>query len=72
MDDKGKGDVKDEKEQSLHVSAEVTNPAGTIMEKSQKDIKFSGDKKAMTETTNIVGAEINEVQFTYVDGKKEP
>lgn len=54
------------------MTIEVTNPAETIMEKSKRDIKFSADKKAMTETVNIVGAEISEVQFNYVDGKTEP
>jgi hypothetical protein len=32
------------------ITIQVNNPAGTVLEEDKKDIKFSTDKKTMTET----------------------
>jgi hypothetical protein len=54
------------------ITIQVNNPAGTVLEEDKKDIKFSADKKAMTETVNVLGVKISEVDFNYVDSKTNP
>ena len=54
------------------ITIQVNNPAGTVLEEDKKDIKFSTDKKTMTETVNVLGVKISEVNFNYVDSKTNP
>jgi hypothetical protein len=54
------------------ITIQVNNPAGTVLEEDKKDIKFSADKKTMTETVNVLGVKISEVNFSYVDSKTKP
>jgi hypothetical protein len=35
-------------------------------------MKFSADRKTMTETVNVLGVKISEVNFSYVDSKTKP
>jgi hypothetical protein len=54
------------------ITIQVNNPAATVIEENKKDIKFSADKKAMTETVNVLGVKISEVNFNYVDSMTKP
>jgi hypothetical protein len=54
------------------ITIQVNNPAGTVLEEDKKDIKFSADKKTMTETVNVLGVKISEVDFNYVDSMTKP
>jgi hypothetical protein len=54
------------------ITIQVIDPSGTVLEADKKDIKFSADKKAMTETVNVLGVKISEVNFNYVDSKMNP
>ncbi|MBP1744725.1 MAG: hypothetical protein H6Q58_1703 [Firmicutes bacterium] len=54
------------------ITIQVKNPAGTVLEEDKKEIKFSADKKTMTETVTVLGVKISEVNFSYVDSKTKP
>jgi len=54
------------------ITIQVNDPSGTVLEANKKDIKFSADKKTMTETVNVLGVKISEVNFNYVDSKTNP
>jgi len=54
------------------ITIQVNNPSGTVLEGDKKDIKFSADKKTMTETVNVLGVKISEVNFNYMDSKTNP
>ena len=57
------------------ITIQVNNPAsgtGTILDEDTKVIKFSADRKTMTETVNVLGVKISEVNFSYVDSKTSP
>lgn len=47
----------------------VTNPTGVVQDAA---IKFSTDKKSMTETVSILGIKISEANYNYVDSKTKP
>lgn len=50
----------------------INNPAGTVQDEDMRDIKFSTDKKTMTETQSILGIKISENNYTFVDNKTKP
>jgi hypothetical protein len=54
------------------ITIKVDNPAGTVLDEDTKVIKFSADRKTMTETVNVLGVKISEVNFSYVDSKTKP
>jgi hypothetical protein len=54
------------------ITIQVDNPAGTVLDEDTKVIKFSADRKTMTETVNVLGVKISEVNFSYVDSKTKP
>lgn len=54
------------------MTIQVNNPAGTLIEEDIRDIKFSPDKKTMTETVNVLGVKTSEANFNYVDSKTKP
>jgi len=54
------------------LTIQVNNPAGTVLEEDKKDIKFSADKKTMTETVNVLDVKISEVNFSYVNSMTKP
>ena len=54
------------------ITIQVKNPSGTVLEGDKKEIKFSADKKTMIETVNVLGVKISEVNFNYMDSKKNP
>lgn len=54
------------------ITIQVDNPAGTVLDEDTKVIKFSADRKTMTETVNVLGVKISEVNFNYVDSKTKP
>jgi|GEM_PF-6254787 len=51
------------------ISISVSNPNGSVQD---ENIKFSTDKKTMTETAYIFGVKISEVNYDYVDSKTKP
>lgn len=54
------------------LTVRVNNPAAAIKEEENRDIKFTADKKTMTETVYILGLKVSEDSFTYVDSKSKP
>jgi len=54
------------------ITIRINNPAGTVMDEDMRDIKFSTDKKTMTETVSLLGIKISENNYTYVDNKTKP
>ena len=54
------------------LTIKVDNPAGTVLDEDTKVMKFSADRKTMTETVNVLGVKISEVNFSYVDSKTKP
>jgi hypothetical protein len=54
------------------ITIRVNNPTGVILDEDIRDIKFSTDKKTMTETVSLLGIKISEENFTYVDSKTKP
>jgi hypothetical protein len=54
------------------ITIRVNNPAAVIREEDNRDIKFTADKKTMTETVNILGLKISEDSYSYVDSKTKP
>lgn len=51
------------------ISISVSNPNGSVQD---EDIKFSTDKKMMTETAYLFGVKISEANYDYVDRKTKP
>ncbi len=51
------------------ITIRETDPKGG---EQDKDIKFSADKKTMTETVNVLGIKYSEDNYTYVDSKTKP
>lgn len=54
------------------ISIRVSNPAGTVVDEDIRDIKYSTDKKTMTETVSILGIKYSEDNYSYVDNKTKP
>ena len=54
------------------ITLRINNPAGIVQDEDIRDIKFSTDKKTMTETVSLLGIKISENNYTYVDGKTKP
>lgn len=51
------------------ISISITKPDGSLQD---ADIKFSTDKKTMTETIYILGIKVSEANYNYVDSKTKP
>jgi hypothetical protein len=51
------------------ISIRVSNPNGVVQD---EDIKFTTDKKSMTETITILGVNLSEANYNYVDSKTKP
>jgi hypothetical protein len=54
------------------ITIRVSKPAGLLQDEETRDIKFSADKKSMTETVNILGIKTGENSFSYTDSKTKP
>ena len=54
------------------ITIRVNNPAAVIKEEDNRDIKFTTDKKTMTESVNILGLKVSEDSYSYVDSKTKP
>jgi hypothetical protein len=54
------------------ITIRVSKPAGILQDEDTRDIKFSADKKTMTETVNILGIKISENSYSYADSKTTP
>ena len=54
------------------ITIRVNNPAAVLKEEDNRDIKFTADKKTMTETVNILGIKTGENSYSYVDSKTKP
>lgn len=54
------------------ITIRVSNPTGIVQDEDINDIKFSTDKKTMTETVNILGIKISEDNYSYADSKTKP
>jgi flagellar basal body-associated protein FliL len=50
----------------------VTNPNDLIQGEDMREIRFSTDKKTMTETVSLLSIKISENSYTYVDSKTQP
>lgn len=51
------------------ISIKVSNPNGVVQD---EDIKFTTDKKSMTETITVLGVNLSEANYNYVDSKTKP
>ena len=51
------------------ISISITDPNGAVQD---ADIKFSTDKKTMTETLYILSIKVSEANYNYVDSKTKP
>lgn len=51
------------------ISIRVSYPTRVVQD---EDIKFSTDKKSMTETVTILGVNMSEANYNYVDSKTKP
>jgi len=54
------------------ITIRVNNPAAVLREEDSRDIKFTADKKTMTETVSILGLKVSEDSYNYVDSKTKP
>jgi len=54
------------------ITIRVTNPAAVIKEEDNRDIKFTADKKTITETVSVLGLKVGEDSYKYVDSKTKP
>jgi len=56
-------------DQANTISIRVTNPKGGDQD---QEIKFSTDKKSMTDTVTVLGVKYSEDSYSYVDNKTKP
>jgi ABC-type glycerol-3-phosphate transport system substrate-binding protein len=54
------------------ITIRVSNPAGTVVDEDIRDMKYSTDKKTLTETVSILGIKYSEDNYNYVDNKTNP
>jgi len=54
------------------INIRVNNPNDLIQGEDMREIRFSTDKKTITETVSLLGIKISENNYTYVDSKTKP
>lgn len=54
------------------INIRVNNPNDLIQGEDMREIRFSTDKKTITETVSLLGIKISENNYTYVDSMTKP